>query len=42
MLASMKKQMKEQHAHSDRDRKQGALDCENVIREQEILRQLNI
>jgi len=41
MLASMKKQMKEQHAHSDRDQKQGPLDCENVIREQETLRQLN-
>jgi len=38
MLADMKEQMKEQQAQSDRDREQAALDCENAIREQEVLR----
>ena len=41
MLTDMKEQMKEQQARSDRNWKQAALDCENVIREEEALRQLN-
>jgi len=41
MLADMKKQMKEQQARSYRDRKQAALDCEIIAREQEALKQLN-
>jgi len=37
----MKEQMKEQHAQSDREREQMTLDRENVLQEQEKLRQLN-
>ena len=41
MLAGMNEQTKEQQAQSNHDREQAALDRENVIREQEALRQLN-
>ena len=41
MLANMKQQVKKQQARSDRDQKQVTLDRENVICEQEALRQLN-
>ena len=41
MLADLKEQMKEQHAQTDRDQEQVALDRKNAIREHEALRQLN-
>jgi len=41
MLTYMKEQMKEQQAQSDRNREQTTFDRENVVREQEALRQLN-
>lgn len=41
MLAGMKEQMKEQQARSDSNRQQATLECENIVREQEALKQLN-
>ena len=41
MLTDLKEQMKEKQARSDHDRKQAALDRENIDREQEALKQLN-
>jgi len=41
MLPDMKEWMKKQQAQSNRDRKQAALDRENVICGQKALRQLN-
>ena len=38
MLNNMREHMKEQQARSDRNREQAALDCDNVICEQEVLR----
>ena len=40
MLHEMREQMKEQQAQSDREREQ-VLDYENILKEQEKLRQLN-
>jgi len=41
MLYGMKEQMKEQQTQSDRKLEQMTLDGENVLQEQEKLRQLN-
>ena len=38
MLIEMKEQIKEQQARLDHDLKQATLDCENVAREQEVLK----
>ena len=41
MLNNMKEQIKEQQAQSNCDQEQMALDHENIISEQKVLRQLN-